>query len=128
MTVVEALGFWACFSFTTFAVWQVWCGMARLGDWILSVGWRGAAEAALGGAYLLASAGITVVLAPIAAVFSDKLEEAEEQLAEAVAKPKRPYEEQVGYGHVPGRRLVEVEPGVTTDEEFKRILEEIEAA
>lgn len=82
----------------------------------------------IGGAYLAGAAALTVMLAPLALVFSDKLEEAEDKLAEAVTKPQRDYDDKRGYAHVPGKKIIDVEPGVTTDEEFKRILDEIEAA
>lgn len=97
----------------------------RLVHYLHRVGWRGAAEAVVGGAYLAASAALTVVLAPLALVFSDKLEEAENKLAEAVAKPKRGYDDQRGYAHVPGKRVLDLEPGVTTNEEFQQLLDAI---
>lgn len=128
MSITDALLFWSAFSLSAFCIWQLWCGMARFGDWVLLVGWRRAAETIVGGAYLLAAAGLTAILAPIAAVFSDKLEAAEDKLAEAVTKPKRDYDEQKGYSHVPGKPVVEIEPGVTSDEDFRRILDTIEAA
>lgn len=128
MTVFDALLFWSLFSIAVFVIWEVWCGMARFGDWVLSVGVRRAIETMIGGAYLAAAAGLTAVLAPIAAVFSDKQAEAEDKLAEAVTKPRRDYAEQHGYAHVPGKPVVELEPGVTTDEEFQRLLDSIKAA
>lgn len=97
----------------------------RLVHYLHRVGWRGAAEAVVGGAYLAASAGLTVVLAPIAMLMSDKQAEAEDKLAEAVTKPKRDYDDQRGYAHVPGERILDLEPGVTTDEEFQQLLEAI---
>lgn len=109
-----------------YAITGLFVVSGRILHYVNSVGYRGMAEALIGGAYIATAAGLTAVLAPIAAVFSDKQAEAEDKLAEAVTK--KPYAEQKGYGHVPGKPVVEIEPGVTTDEEFKRILDEIEAA